>query len=218
MVGFFFCLASAEGAGLLFCPATIQPHTSVYSGFYIIHELYRPRNKTAHGALQKLFRLFAAFFRCCVAVYPAILHHLRHDGAYHSAVAPPANTRYQRHAGRYTGQHSRPIIIRYIREQRCASVIDPCQTVQHIADHASPAGSAPTVCGSLASAAPGAPAEGSVPPPVPGQPGGGLDTSHVRIKPWHRVSLALCFLPSTGGAEQLAATAAALFGLSPDSQ
>lgn len=62
MVGFFFCLASAEGAGLLFCPATIQPHTSVYSGFYIIHELYRPRNKTAHGALQKLFRLFAAFF------------------------------------------------------------------------------------------------------------------------------------------------------------
>nr|DAE13664.1 MAG TPA: hypothetical protein [Siphoviridae sp. ctQqU1] len=33
--------------------------------------------------------------------------------------------------------------------------------VQHIADHASPAGSAPTVCGSLASAAPGAPAEGS---------------------------------------------------------
>ena len=119
MVGFFFCLASAEGAGLLFCPATIQPHTSVYSGFYIIHELYRPRNKTAHGALQKLFRLFAAFFRCCVAVYPAILHHLRHDGAYHSAVAPPANTRYQRHAGRYTGQHSRPIIIRYIRVQPC---------------------------------------------------------------------------------------------------
>lgn len=31
--------------------------------------------------------------------------------------------------------------------------------VQHTADHASPAGSAPTVCGSLASAAPGAPAE-----------------------------------------------------------
>lgn len=51
-------------------------------------------------------------------------------------------------------------------------VIDSCQPVQHIADYAIPAGSAPTVCGSLASAAPGAPAEGSVPPPVPGQPGG----------------------------------------------
>lgn len=40
------------------------------------------------------------------------------------------------------------------------------------ADHASPAGSAPTVCRSLASAAPGVPAEGSAPPPVQGQPGG----------------------------------------------
>lgn len=44
--------------------------------------------------------------------------------------------------------------------------------VQHTADHASPAGSAPTVCRSLASAAPGVPAEGSAPPPVQGQPGG----------------------------------------------
>nr|DAM27971.1 MAG TPA: hypothetical protein [Caudoviricetes sp.] len=33
--------------------------------------------------------------------------------------------------------------------------MDPCRTVQHTADHTSPAGSAPTVCGSLASAAPG---------------------------------------------------------------
>ena len=33
MAGLFFCLASAEGAGLLFCPAAIQPHTSVYSVF-----------------------------------------------------------------------------------------------------------------------------------------------------------------------------------------
>ena len=44
--------------------------------------------------------------------------------------------------------------------------------VQHTADHASPAGSAPTVCRSLASAAPGAPAEGSASPPVQSQPGG----------------------------------------------
>lgn len=40
------------------------------------------------------------------------------------------------------------------------------------ANHASPAGSAPAVCGSLASAAPGAPAEGSASPPIQGQPGG----------------------------------------------
>lgn len=63
--------------------------------------------------------------------------------------------------------------------------MDPCQTVPHIADHASPAGSAPTVCGSLASAAPGAPAKGSASPPVHGQPGGGLDAFHAqRLAVW----------------------------------
>lgn len=116
MAGLFFCLASANGAGLLFCPAAIQPHTSAFTTAFISSmQLYRPRRKTAHGALQKLFRLFAAFFRCCVAVYPAILHHLRHAGAYHSAAAPPAHTGYQRSAGRCTGQRIPPIIIMYIR-------------------------------------------------------------------------------------------------------
>lgn len=37
LAGLFFCLASAEDAGLLFCPFAIHPHTSVYSGF-----LYHP--------------------------------------------------------------------------------------------------------------------------------------------------------------------------------
>nr|DAP46497.1 MAG TPA: hypothetical protein [Caudoviricetes sp.] len=40
MAGLFFCLVSAEGAGLLFCPSTIQPHTSVYSAFYAVHAIY----------------------------------------------------------------------------------------------------------------------------------------------------------------------------------
>ena len=31
MAGLFFYLASAEGAGLLLCPAAIQPHTSGYN-------------------------------------------------------------------------------------------------------------------------------------------------------------------------------------------
>lgn len=92
MAGFFFCLASAEGAGLLFCPAAIQPRASVYSAFCPVNAiLYRPRCKTVYRALHGCFRLFAA-------------------------------------PGRYTGQHNRPIIIRYMR-------------VQQIADHASPAGS-----------------------------------------------------------------------------
>lgn len=44
MTGLFFCLASAEGAGLLFCPFAIHPHTSVYSGF-----LYHPWLYTANA-------------------------------------------------------------------------------------------------------------------------------------------------------------------------
>lgn len=78
--------------------------------------------------------------------------------------------------------------------------MDPCQTVQHIADHASGGGSALTVCRSLASAAPGAPAEGAASPPVQGQPGGAVQRQG-----------------AAGGAEPLAALAASLFGLSPDS-
>lgn len=69
-----------------------------------------------------------------------------------SQIPPPRRTLHR------AGQP--PIIIRYIRVQGCVPVMDPCQTVQHITDHASPARSAPTVCGSLASSAPGAPTEG----------------------------------------------------------
>lgn len=47
MAGLFFCLASAEGAGLLFCQATIQPNADVHIVFYTIHASY-----TAHAAKQ----------------------------------------------------------------------------------------------------------------------------------------------------------------------
>lgn len=93
--------------------------------------------------------------------------------------------------------------------------MDLCQTVQHIADHASPAGSAPTVCGSLASAAPGASAEESASPPVQGQPGG-LQSGTGQpgtLRPAGQSS----GRGTAGGAEPLTATAVSLFGLSPDS-
>ena len=153
MTGLFFCLASAECAGLLFCPATIQPNTSVYSEFCAVHAtLYRPRSKTAHGALQKLFRLFAAFFSLLC-------------GGVSSYTAPPA-TRWSISQRRNTSNAyqipaATPDAIRvskaayYNKVYKGATVcpvMDPCQTVQHIADHASPAGSAAAACGSLASA------------------------------------------------------------------
>ncbi len=52
--GFSFAL-HRHGAGLLFCPAAIQPHTSVYSAFCAVNAIYHTRHKTAHRALQGLF-------------------------------------------------------------------------------------------------------------------------------------------------------------------
>lgn len=50
MAGLFFCLASAEGAGLLFCPAAIQTHTSIYSAFCTVHAVIPPTpQNSAHG-------------------------------------------------------------------------------------------------------------------------------------------------------------------------
>lgn len=66
--GLFFCLAPAEGAGLLFCSDAIQPHTSVYSALCSVNtKIYHKRHKTAHRALQALPRLFALFCRRCIA-------------------------------------------------------------------------------------------------------------------------------------------------------
>ena len=125
-------------------------------------QLYSQHRKTANTALQWLFLRFAPLnrprYQTDTSGYNTACATLEHA---HAPKRPPAHTRYQHHAGRCTAQRNRPIIIRYIRVQGCAAVMDPCQTVQHIADHDSPAGSAPIVCGSLASATPGAPAEWS---------------------------------------------------------
>lgn len=88
MAGLFFCLASAEGAGLLFCHAAIRPIQAFTARFAPLMQLYSQHHKTAHRALQALFQLFAVFFHCCAAVHPDIPHHLRHAGAYHSTAAP----------------------------------------------------------------------------------------------------------------------------------
>ena len=176
--------------GFYFCPAAVQPHTSVYSAFCAVRaNLYRTRYKTAHKALQGIF------LQLCPLNSP---RHQTDTSGYNTACATleriTASQHLQyipdtrRHAGRYTGQHSRPIIIRYIRAQRCAPVIDPCQTVQHIADHASPA-----ACDLAPVSSEGAPA-GTLHPA--GQSSG---------------------RGAAGGAEPLAACAATLFGLSPDS-
>lgn len=80
----------------MFCPAAIQPHTSVYNGLYSVRAVY-----TAHAIKQctRLYRRFSGYLPCFAAVvwrvHPSTLHCLRHAGAYHSAATPPAHTRYQ---------------------------------------------------------------------------------------------------------------------------
>lgn len=78
LAGLFFCLASAEGAGLLFCPAAIQPHTSVYSAFCRVNAIY-----TAHAAKQR------------AELYKRFSCDLPHSTAYNTrptqaAIIPPA--------------------------------------------------------------------------------------------------------------------------------
>ncbi len=128
MAGLFFCLASAEGAWLLFCPAAIQSHISVCSAFCAVNAVYtanatKQRTGLYRGIPCYLPRFAVAVWRC-IRLYRTAYTTLEH------ITAP----------GRYTGQRNRPIIIMYIRVQRCAPVMNLCQTVQHIADYASPAG------------------------------------------------------------------------------
>lgn len=65
LAGLFFCLASAEGAGLLFCHAVIQPNTSAYSGFLLSMQSYtthvtKQRTDLYRGFSRNLYRSAAA--------------------------------------------------------------------------------------------------------------------------------------------------------------
>jgi len=78
MAGFFFCLASAEGAGLLFCPAAIQPRASVYSAFCVVYVNY-----TANAAKHHTV-LYCGFSGACAR---SAAHDTRPTQA---AIIPPA--------------------------------------------------------------------------------------------------------------------------------
>lgn len=88
--------------------------------------LHHSCNYTTHATKQctGLCRVFSFYLPCFAAavcrVHPAIPHRLCHVGASTNARTLCTDTRHQRRAGYYTGQRSRPIIIRYIRVQGCA--------------------------------------------------------------------------------------------------
>ena len=153
MTGLFFCLASDTVQGFSFCPAAYKPRTSVYSALCIIHTIYTARTSKAFTGLYSgvSVNLTHSSAHNTVATQAVYTPHEPRWRAYHQTqyshryqIQPPRRTLYR------AGQP--PIIIRYIRAQGRAPVMNPCQPVQHTADHTSPAGSAPAVWGSLASA------------------------------------------------------------------
>ena len=120
LAGLFFCLASAEGAGLLFCPFAIHPHTSVYNGF-----LYHPWLYTANAVKPRtgLCRRFSCDLSHSTAADTRPTQ---------AAIIPPAprlsvsqrrstSSTYQIPTTRRTLYSSAqpPIIIRYIMVRPC---------------------------------------------------------------------------------------------------
>lgn len=135
------CIDTVQGFS--FCPAAREPHTSVYSAICIIHAIIQTKRK------NRLQGFTAAFpFICPIPAHtiqqphkPPIRrlrsargHTVKRCTSTNTRIPPPRRTLYR------AGQP--PIIIRYIRVQRCISVIDPCPAVYHSADHASGDGSA----------------------------------------------------------------------------
>ena len=88
------------GAGLLFCPDAIQPHTIVYSVFCRVNAIISP---TPQNSTQGFT---AAFPSIAPAQPPTIpdrrnkpLCRLRHAGGHTRARTRSTDTRYHRHAG-----------------------------------------------------------------------------------------------------------------------
>lgn len=124
--GFSFALHLLRVQGFCFALLQYRRIQAFTACFVPSMQLYHPFRKAVHRSLQGLFLKFAQFYR---RVYQtgtsgystscATLERLPAPGR------PPTHTRYHRHAGRCTGQHSRPIIIMYIRVQRRAPVMGP---------------------------------------------------------------------------------------------
>lgn len=140
------CIDTVQG--FLFCLATYQPHASIYSGFSAVHAFFiYTSNAKAFTGLYSGFSvdlLHSSAHNTAVtqAAYAPTAPRWR---AYHQAqhphryqIPPPHRTLYR------AGQP--PIIIRYIRVQGCAPVMDPCPAVQYSADHASGGGSLHPAC------------------------------------------------------------------------
>lgn len=134
--------------------------------FVPLMQLYHQRHKTAYRTLQglslRLHPLNRLQYQISKNEYNAACATLERIAALGRPAPIP---RYKTPRRTLYSSAQPPYYNKVYKGAAVRPVMDQCQTVQHSADHASPAGSAPTVCGSLASAAPGEPAKGSASPP-----------------------------------------------------
>lgn len=182
-------------------------------------QLYRPRHKTARRALQALFPQFVPLsrrrYQTDTSSYNTVCDTLeRITAAQHLQHIP----RYKRHVKRCTGQHGRPIIIRYIK----ARVRPCCGSMQARRGQLLPSVNHWQVLTRCQQHRPGAPAEGSASPPdrvspaacdlAPGQqsertgwhppPGGAVQQRAARNHWWLAPHLFSGFRPIANKGEQ----------------
>ena len=167
----------------MFCPAAIQPSTSVYSVFCVVNAIYTANTAKQHTGLYRGF-FWDLSHSTATNTRPAQADIMPPVPRWDVSQRRSTSSAYQipdATPGRCTGQHNRPIIIRYIRGcsisqtmQARRGLLQPCVDRWQVL----------TRCQQYR---PGAPAEGSASPPVQGQPGGCLDTSNARrLAIWHR--------------------------------
>ena len=95
--GFSFVLHLLRVQGFYFAQTQYSPIQAVYGAFYAVNAVYTANATKQHTGLCSGFSYYLPCFAAAVwRVHPAIPHRLRH-------------------AGRCAAQHSRPIIIMYIR-------------------------------------------------------------------------------------------------------
>lgn len=120
--------------------ALLQPHTSVCSAFCIVNATIPPTQQNSAQGFTGAFPEICPILPLQIPDRQKRLqYHLCNAGGHTRVWTPSAYTRYQTPRRTLYRPAQPPIIIRYIRAQRRAPVMDPCQTVQHIADRASPA-------------------------------------------------------------------------------
>lgn len=109
MQGFYFAL-------LQYSP--IKAFTVV---FLLLMQIIPPEHQNRLQGFTGAFPLICHISaRTIQKTHKLPIHRLRHVGGHTVKCSPFTDTRYHRHAGRCTGQRSRPILIRYIRVRLCA--------------------------------------------------------------------------------------------------